>query len=104
MIALSVGTFVVNIGLMLGALYHKRELLVPWLVYYTLLFVFCFFVRLPAVDEEVSKLKNSLEQRCPTLEKNSPQMWRQKHHCRHICHKRHFRKRVENAFNTELYN
>jgi hypothetical protein len=54
MIALSVGTFVVNLGLMLGALYHKRELLVPWLVYYTLLFVFCFFVRLPAVDEEVS--------------------------------------------------
>jgi hypothetical protein len=53
MIALSVGTFLVNIGLMLGALYHKRELLVPWLVYYTLLFVFCFFVRLPAVDEEV---------------------------------------------------
>ena len=52
MIALSVGTFLVNIGLMLGALYHKRELLVPWLVYYTLLFVFCFFVRLDAVDEE----------------------------------------------------
>jgi hypothetical protein len=54
MIALSVGTFLVNIGLMLGALYHKRELLVPWLVYYTLLFIFCFFVRLPAVDEEVT--------------------------------------------------
>jgi len=29
----------------------------------------------------------SLDQRCPTLEKNSPQMWQQKHHCCHNFHK-----------------
>jgi len=33
-------------------------------------------------------------QRCPTSEKNSPQMWRQKHHCRHISCKRHFQMEI----------
>ena len=30
---------------------------------------------------------DDLEQRCPTVKKNLPQMWRQSGHCRHTCQK-----------------
>ena len=49
LLLLSLGMLLVNVGLLCGALYHLRELLIAWLIYYTFLFIFCVFIRLPSI-------------------------------------------------------
>jgi hypothetical protein len=46
----------------------------------------------------------SLDQRCPTVKRHSPQMWRQERLCRHICWQYFVAKIFKNHFFTTINN
>jgi len=47
-------TFIINIGLIAGVSYSISLFIVPWILYYSALFLYWFFSRIPSLQSDVN--------------------------------------------------
>ena len=47
-------TFVINVGLIAGVSYGVSLFIVPWIIYYSALFFYWFFSRIPSLQSNVT--------------------------------------------------